>query len=194
MPSEKFQQAFDAFDAYNTKDPNQETFEGKDYPKELLYAIRMTEKLKAYSPGAPEYLQLAVRCQHIGRWEIPRSSYPMEKKGYLQWRNQLKVHHAKIAEEILQQCNYDQATIDIVKFLLLKKDLQKNPDTQTLEDVICLVFIEYYLDTFAAQHDDAKVVDILQKTTKKMSRRALEATAEIPVTTRVKRLMEKIPA
>ena len=139
MKPERLQKAFSQFDAYNAKDPNLEEFQGKAYPKEVLYAIRMTEKLEEFSPGAPEYLQLAARCQHIGRWEIPRNSYPMDRKGYLAWRNQLKLHHAKIAENILLSCEYDKATIDIVTFLLLKKELHKNPDTQLLEDIICLI-------------------------------------------------------
>jgi len=173
--------AFDAFDAYNAKDPNLETWEGKNYPKEVLYARRMTERLNAFAPDAAEYVQLAARCQHIGRWEIPRSKYPMDRKGYLQWRNEEKQHHAKIASDILTVCGYDQSTIEIVSFLLLKKQLYTNPDSQLLEDVVCLVFIEFYLEEFAAKHDDTKVIDILKKTAQKMSPRALkEAASCIP--------------
>ena len=83
----RFEKAFAQFDSYNSDDPNTEEFEGKSYPKELLYAMRMSERLDLFMPDAPEYLKLAARCQHIGRWEIPRNSYPMDKKGYLQWRN-----------------------------------------------------------------------------------------------------------
>ncbi|RYE18841.1 MAG: DUF4202 domain-containing protein, partial [Sphingobacteriaceae bacterium] len=148
MSATPLQQAFAKFDAYNSTDPNTEEFEGKPYPKEVLYAERMTKKLNDYAPNAPEYMQLAVRCQHIGRWEIARDSYPMDRPGYLMWRSQLKLHHTKIAEPILKNCGYDEETVNKVKSLLLKKNLSQNADTQLIEDVICLVFVEFYLDDF----------------------------------------------
>lgn len=187
--AEQLQQAFAAFDLYNSKDPNTETYNGVTYPKEVLYGQRMTAKLNAYAPHASTALQLAARCQHIGRWEIARNSYPMDKKGYLQWRSAEKMHQAKIAEQILQEHQFDQDTIEKVKFLLLKKELTTNEETKTLEDVICLVFIEFYLDDFAAPHDDEKVIDILKKTIKKMTPRALEEAAKIKVSERMGRLI-----
>ena len=190
MNPERLQRAFEAFDAYNSKDPNKETFNGVEHPKELLYAVRMTERLDEYAPSVPEYIRLAARSQHIGRWEIPRKNYPMDRKGYLQWRNQLKFHHAKIAEDILLGCDYDLHTIEIVKFLLLKRELQQNPDTQLLEDVICLVFIEYYLGDFAAQHETVKVIDIVKKTMKKMSRRAIQSVGTLKLSDKVKHVIQ----
>ena len=190
MNQERLQRAFDAFDAYNSKDPNKETYKGKGHPKELLYAIRMTERLNQYSPAAPEYIQLAARSQHIGRWEMPRKDYAMDRKGYLQWRNQLKFHHARIAEGILLACDYDLHTIETVKFLLLKRELQQNPDTQLLEDVICLVFIEHYLEDFAAQHEHPKVVDIVKKTMKKMTQRAINSVGTLDLSEKVKNVIQ----
>lgn len=189
--SEQFEKAFAQFDSYNANDPNKEDYNGKPYPKELLYAIRMSERLDLFMPGSPDYLKLAARCQHIGRWEIPRNSYPMDKKGYLQWRNTLKFHHAKIAGDILANCGYGTEIIEKVKFLLLKKELAKNADTQTLEDVICLVFIQYYLDEFASKHEDDKVVDILRKTMKKMSPKAIAEAGKISVSNRIQGLIQQ---
>lgn len=186
LPSDRFEKAITTFDAYNLNDPHQELFGGNMVSKELLYAQRMSRKLSDFLPTAPEYLQLAAHCQHIGRWEVPRESYAMDKKGYLQWRNYLKSHHAKLAEQILMSCRYDTDTIEKVKFLLEKKELHRNADTQVLEDVICLVFIEYYLDEFAAKHEPEKVIDILQKTLKKMSPRAIQEAAKIPVSDKIK--------
>lgn len=191
---DKLRRAYEAFDAYNAKDPNQETYNGTTYPKEVLYAMRMTERLSLYSPSAPDYVLLAARCQHIGRWEIPRKNYPMDRKGYLQWRNQQKFHHCEIAERILKECGYDMHTIEIVKFLLMKRELQKNPETQLLEDVVCLVFIEHYLDAFAAQHEEAKVIDIIRKTMKKMTHRAIKAVSTLNLTDRVKALLAEAAA
>ena len=191
MQDEKFTRAIEAFDAYNSKDPNLEVDNGKPYPKELLYAMRMSQRLNAFAPEAPDYLQLAARCQHIGRWEIPRSKYPMDRQGYLKWRNELKRHHATIAEGILRECGYDSNTIELVKFLLLKKQLQTNPETNLLEDVICLVFLEHYLDDFTTKHEEAKIVDILKKTLKKMSPRAVQEAPGVVRTEAMRNLLEK---
>ena len=194
MANDQFEKAFAQFDAYNSNDPNKEEYNGKSYPKELLYATRMSERLDLFKPSSPDYLKLAARCQHIGRWEIPRNSYPMDKKGYLQWRNTLKFHHAKIASDILSSCGYDTDTIEKVKFLLLKKELTKNADTQALEDVICLVFIQYYLDEFASKHEDEKVIDILRKTMKKMSPKAITEAGKISVSSRIQSLIQHAAA
>ncbi|MDV3307807.1 MAG: DUF4202 domain-containing protein [Cyclobacteriaceae bacterium] len=191
MQDDRLVRAFEAFDAYNSQDPNLEADGDQSVPKEVLYAQRMTRRLAAFAPEAPEHVQLAARCQHIGRWEIPRSRYPMDRKGYLTWRNELKRHHASIAERILKACGYEEATIELVKFLLLKKQLHVNPDTQLLEDIVCLVFLEHYLEDFASRHDSSKVVDILRKTMKKMSPRAIREAHDVVQSDRIRTLLEK---
>jgi hypothetical protein len=187
--TDKFAKAVNAFDAYNANDPVSESENGIVIAKELLYAKRMTKKLLDYQPGANECLQLAARSQHIGRWEIARSTYPMDKKGYFQWRNELKKHHASVAFRILQDCDYDQDRIGKVCSLLLKDS--ENPDTQVLEDVICLVFLAFYVDEFASKYQDSKVVDILRKTIKKMSSQALNAVEQIPLSEKIKMLINE---
>ena len=175
----KLQEAFRLFDLANQEDPNIEKWQGKKYPKEVLYAIRMTEKLNSFAPEASEALQLTARCQHICRWEIPRESYEMNRVGYLKWRKDLKKFHADKASDILNQVGYDSETIENVVFLLEKKQLKKNEETQTLEDVICLVFLQYYFDDFAQKYSEAKLLDILQKTWRKMSDKGHEAAKKL---------------
>lgn len=177
--SQKLEQAFAMFDAANAKDPNTEVVKGENYPKELLYAERMTATLNRFEPNATEALQLTARCQHICRWEIPRESYEMNRTGYLLWRQNLKKFHAKKAADILTQVGYDQETIDRVQFLLQKKQLKRDDETQCLEDVICLVFLEHYYESFLSKHDDAKMIGILQKTWKKMSEKGHKAALEL---------------
>ena len=189
MANDRLQKAYAAIDQYNSRDPHSELVNGQSFPKELLYGQRMTEKLLSYQPDAAEHLLLAARAQHIGRWEIPRSSYAMDRKGYLQWRSADKLHHAKIIQPILETAGYDQQTIEKVKFLLLKKELGSNAETQTLEDVVCLVFIQHYLEEFATQHDDDKVVEILRKTLKKISPRCIEESAKLNVNGRIQGLL-----
>lgn len=179
--TQHLESAFDLFDRANKKDPNTEVWQGKSYPKELLYAIRMTEKLADFAPGASEALQLTARCQHIQRWEIPRESYEMNRVGYLKWRQALQLFHVGKATAILKEVGYDQTTIDQVAFLLQKKQLKKNPDTQILEDVICLVFLEFYFEDFSTKHPEEKQIDILRKTWRKMSEKGHEAAMRLPL-------------
>ncbi|MEB2779559.1 DUF4202 domain-containing protein [Algoriphagus sp. C2-6-M1] len=177
----KFQKAISLIDQVNAEDPVREKVSGKEIAKELLYSIRMTEKLDQFDPEASEAMQLAVRAQHIGRWKIPRSDYPMDRVGYLKWREELKKMHADMAAGILQEVGYDEKTIEKVKFLIRKKQLKTDPDTQTMEDVICLVFMEYYFEEFAAKHESAKIIDILQKTWAKMSEKGHRAALQLPL-------------
>jgi hypothetical protein len=189
METNNFEQLFNLFDQYNAKDPKKETVQGKVISSSLLYAKRMTERLLDYEPNSSEHLQLAVRCQHIGRWEIPRKDFPMNRTGYLKWRSQLKIHHAKIAAQIMTDVGYDSETIDNVSSLLLKKQLKQNPETQTLEDVVCLVFLEYYFDDFSSVHDEKKLVNILKKTILKMSSKGLEAALKLPLSKKTNALI-----
>jgi hypothetical protein len=165
---ERFTKAIALFDAANAEDPNQD--EGQ--PKELRYARRMTEMLGRFAPQADEVAQLAVRAQHIRRWTVPRGNYPLGKPGYFAWRTGLYRFHADTAGELMQQAGYDAATIGRVKAAIGKQDLKTNPDTQLLEDVSCLVFIEHYMLGFAGQqagYTEEKWLGIIRKTWKKMS-------------------------
>lgn len=189
--SNKQAQAFRLFDLANSQDPNIEQNKGKSYPKELLYAKRMSEKLMEFAPNASESLQLAARCQHICRWEIPRDAYEMNRAGYLKWRQDLKKFHAQKASKILREVGYSEPFIDGVCNLLKKKQMKKNKDTQTLEDVICLVFLEYYFEPFAQKHPEDKTIAILQKTWRKMSDKGHSTALALPLSKAADILIKK---
>lgn len=165
----KLEKAIALIDKKNNDDPNIEVFEGKSYPKELLYSMRMTAKLLTVRPQASEALQIAIRAQHICRWEIPRKKYPMDRIGYFKWRNDLKKMHAEITSNLLEGLSYEKAFIDRVAFLINKKLIKRDPEIQLLEDIVCLVFLEYYFEAFMVKHTDEKIIDILRKTWVKMS-------------------------
>ena len=159
-------------DAANSKDPNIESSDGKNWPKELLYSQRMSDMLERYNSNADEAIKICVRAQHIQRWQSPRSDYPMNRKGYYQWRTALYNFHAETTAKLLIQAGYDDELIERVKLAVGKKSLKSNPDTQQLEDVIALVFIEHYLLDFANRHpeySEEKWLDIIRKTWNKMS-------------------------
>ncbi len=176
--NERFHATLAIFDKLNSEDPNTILLDGIAQPKALLYAQRMSEMLTRYAPNASEPLQLATRCQHIQRWKIPRADYPMTKPGYLQWRTSLKEFHAEVAAKVLVAQGYDDATVSKVSALLKKENLSSDPDTQTLEDVIVLAFLEHDLVDFASLHpeySEGKFVDILRKSYLKMSPKGREA-------------------
>ena len=189
--STKFEQAIQLFDAANSKDPFEEISNGTSYPKELLYAQRMSEQLTSFEPKASEAVQLAVRCQHICRWEIPRDSYEMNRVGYLTWRRDLAKFHAKKAANILNEVGYDSETIEAVTFLLQKKQLKRNEDTQLLEDVVCLVFLNFYFDKFSQKYAENKLIDILQKTWAKMSNKGHKAALKLKLSDNALGLINK---
>lgn len=179
MTTTAFLNASTWIDAENAQDPNQEIDQLKSFPKELLYSNRMYSKLMDFYPKASEAIQIAAKAQHICRWKITRESYPMDRVGYLKWREDLKKFHAKTTAKILERAGYDTVFIARVSFLIEKKLLKKDAETQLLEDVICLVFLAYYLDPFVQKHDREKMKNIIHKTWNKMSEKGHEEALKI---------------
>lgn len=179
MKPTRFETAIALIDKKNAEDVNTYQVSGINYSKELLYSQRMTRTLLQFKPDASRAVQLAARAQHICRWKIPRDEYPMDRVGYLKWRETLKKMHAEITSEILKEVGYDDEYIKRVALLINKRGLKKNEETQLLEDVICLVFLDYYFEEFAEKHEDEKVIDILKKTWAKMSEDGHEAALKL---------------
>ena len=185
----QLEQAFDLFDEYNRQAPDRVLWSGLEYPSEYFYAIKLYEWVKKLDPGASEPLLLASRCQHIGRWEIARNTYPEGRIGYLKWRKDLSAFHAQKASEILGSLNYDEETILRVCDIILKKRLRTDPDVQTMEDALCLVFLEYQYDDLIEKQPDEKLVTILRKTWAKMSDPGREAALSLEYSPKGKLLL-----
>ncbi len=189
--SNRLQTTLEAFDQANRADPNTEIVEGQPQPKELVYGRRMSQSLAQFAPQAPEALQLAARAQHIKRWEIPRDQYPMDRAGYKKWRTQLGVFHGQVAGEIMAEQGYAVETIERVQNMLSKRNLKRDADVQSLEDVICLVFLQYYLEDFSRKHSEPKLIDIIQKTWRKMSPEGHAAALELKLPSHLQALVGK---
>lgn len=190
MPT-RFGRAIERIDAAHAEDPQHEVFEGEAQPAELVYARRMSAWLDRIEPEASEALRLAARCQHLQRWTIPRDDYPRDRRGYLAWRNAEKRMHAEKAGETLRDVGYGPETVERVQDLVLKRRLKADPESQTLEDVVCVVFLESYFADFAPQYDEEKVLDILRKTWAKMSPRGHEAALGLDLPDEARRLLER---
>ena len=173
MTEQTFDKAVALMDEANTEDPNIDVdIDGKEWPKELLYSHRMAEMISRYKPESDYVNQLAVRGQHIQRWKSPRDAYPMDRKGYHQWRKDLYTFHANTTVELMTKAGFDEESLERVRQAIGKIGIKVNKDTQLLEDVAGLVFIEHYMLAFAEKHSEyteEKWIDIIRKTWNKMS-------------------------
>lgn len=179
------------FQAENAQDPSSVVDGGAPRPKELVDAERLSAWVRRVAPEASEALLLASHCQHLRRWEIPRSSFEPGRLGYLKWRKELGRFHADTAARILRDAGYDEDTIAAVRAINLKQGLRSNPDVQAMEDALCLSFLEHELADFSEKHSDDKLIDIIAKTWRKMSERARAMALELPLTGRVASLVQR---
>jgi hypothetical protein len=187
----RFHRAIKRFDDENLHDPNQIVIDRVSRPHELAYAEWLTNWVLRLRPDASEALLLAARCQHLCRWTIPRSSYPMTRAGYLRWREELKHFHAKKSAEILRQSGYPEEMVARVHALNLKKNLGQDEECQVLEDALCLVTLQHQLGMLMDKTEPEKMVTILQKTWKKMSPAGRAEALKLTFSDREKDLLAK---
>lgn len=189
-PSSRFANAILRFDSENSRDPNLVLVDGQPSPKELAHATWLTDWVHRLNPGPSEELLLAARAQHLRRWEIPRETHPRTRQGYLQWRETLKRFHARSAAAILSELGYPQMTVARVGDLILKKNITTDPEGRTLEDALCLVFLEHQFDDLSGKTDEQTLVGALRKAWKKMSPRGHQAALGLAWTANHKRILD----
>jgi hypothetical protein len=191
MPNTKLEQALKKIDAANSADPNQLTINGQPHPLEVAHAERRSEWIQRLAgDSASEALQVAARAQHLRRWEMPRDSYPRDRAGYLKWRSNLKQFHAAKTAEILAEVGYEADFIERVSSLILKKRLKLDPEVQTLEDALCLVFLETQFSDFSKKEAD-KIVNIVRKTWQKMSPQGQQFALSLPMNDEDRAIIEQ---
>ncbi|MFT7560717.1 MAG: hypothetical protein ACI93R_002640 [Flavobacteriales bacterium] len=182
MTPEILDSIYQTIDAANALDPNQETLDdGTSIAKELIYGQRMSNTLAAFKVDASPELKIAVRAQHLERWKSLRTDYPEGRTGYKQWRAELGLFHGKRCVELIQSHDLDEDTLKRIAYLIQKRQIKRDSETQCLEDVACLVFLEYYLVPFATKHSHEKLINIIQKTWNKMSAEGQQAALKLPL-------------
>jgi hypothetical protein len=172
--------AFDAIDAANAGDPNTITVRGSVRPKEQAHAELAVEWVRRLVGEPSEALLLAARAHHVRRWEIPRSSEPEGRAGYLRWKRRLQQHHASVVGEVLAGL-VDPAVVERVQSIVRKEALRTDPEVQALEDALCLVFVETQFGELTDQLGEDHMVDVVAKTLKKMSPSGRSAALELPL-------------
>lgn len=188
---EFLESVFSRIDAVNREDPRRITdpATGAQDEQEIVYSRRMTVWLEKLEAAPSVALRIAVYAQHIGRFRRPRSTFPDGRTGYLQWKTALLQYHAELCSEILRECGAEQPLIERTARLIRKQGLGRDPETQTLEDCACLVFLELFFDEFAPTQSAEKMKEIVEKTLKRMSGRAVELARSLPAFVRAAALL-----
>ncbi|MFN0117348.1 MAG: DUF4202 domain-containing protein [Elusimicrobiota bacterium] len=156
----RFENVLKKIDYLNAQDP---------FKKELSYSEGLSQWVKTLNPNASELLLIVARGQHVERWKSPRQNYPMDRGGYLRWREDLKKMHGSIITGIMSEEGYSTEEQERVRTIILKKNFKEDLDVQTIEDGLCLMFLEHqFLDLMAKTPID-KMLEIVRKTWGKMS-------------------------
>lgn len=187
----KLEQTLRLIDKANESDPKKVLEQGKSIGVETLYAKRMLSTLQSFDRQASDSLTLACYAQHVCRWKIARKTYPEGLNGYLKWRSDLAKLHASILAEAMHETAYAEQDIERARHIIQKKKLKTDAESQTLEDVSCLVFLSYYFEAFAEKHADEKIIDIVQKTWAKMSDKGHQAALKLTLAPGLQTLVAK---
>jgi hypothetical protein len=191
-PTARYKATIADIDAANADDPRTIVVAGVVRPYEVVYSERMTERLAAMYPDASDVLRIAARGQHIRRFDIARSKFPQGRDGYNEWRRTCREHHAKLLRDIMSRHGYDETAIEHAAKLVRKEQLKKDKESQALENVVDVVFLEHYFDEFTgkySQYDDAKIIDIIGKTLRKMSPKGHQAALALDLPERTRKLI-----
>ena len=184
--SDRFDTAIAAIDAANADDPFTLIVNGEALPKEQTHAEMMSRWVRELDPDPSEELLLAARAHHIRRWMIPRSTFPAGRTAYLRWRRALHAVHAELTAAILEECGYSRDSVARVAALVAKADLLQSgdPDAQTLEDALSLVFFDTQLEPLLDDLDDRQLRRALGRTWRKMSPSGQAAARRLAVSDR----------
>ncbi len=181
MAADRLARLLARLDDLNRADPTHEVVGGRPQPRELVYAERLSAWVLRLAPEASEALQIAARGQHVQRWTIPRERYPRGRAGYLKWRETLKTFHADTVAGLMQEEGFDDTAVQRVRAVMSKRLLPDDAETQTLEDALCLVFLETQFSDLRRKTPEATMAEVLRKTWKKMSERARREALALPL-------------
>lgn len=186
----RLEKTLSKIDAILAQDPSFIEVDGEKRPLAPYHAERRTYWVNQLVENPSEALRIAARAQHLRRWEIPRNSYPDGRIGYLKWRTDLKQFHAEKTAELMRETGYDDITIARVQKIISKQGIKQDDDVQTIEDALCLVFLETQLGDVAQQESD-KIISILQKTWQKMSPEGRSFALQLPMSDTNRALVER---
>lgn len=121
----------------------------------------------------------------------------MGRPGYFNWRTKQKSLAASQVAELLGSPSVTPPIPaeerERVAALIRKEKLSTDEETQALEDVACLVFLDDQFDDFESKSDldEDKMVNILRKTWGKMSEPGRQLALAMDLSDRAKTLIGK---
>ena len=189
--SDSYDSAVAAIDAANAADPNSISVGDTSGPLALVHGQLAAAWVWRLVAEPDEALLLAARAHHLRRWEMPRSTYPAGKGGYLRWRRDQKQRHAADIEAILVAAGYGPEFVARTQQLIRREQLASDPETQVVEDAACLVFIETQLAAMEPRLKHAHLLDVIRKTARKMSPAGLAAVADTDLDPRARALLDE---
>ena len=179
--SERLEKVLAEIDRFNRDDPKQ---------YELPYSQWLTDWVKRLEPNPSEELLIVARGQHVGRWQIPRDSFPDDRKGYLAWREKLKSFHAEKVAGFMRAAGYPPESIAQAERIILKKNI-RDPEAQVIEDALCLVFLEKQFTDLRQKEPEDKMIVILQKSWRKMGEKGRAEALKLSYPPEEKALINK---
>jgi len=191
MSDTPYEKTLAALDALHAQDPRHVEVEGAPVPRELWHAGRMSAWLERLHEHPDELIRLAVRGQHLQRWQVPRSDYPEGRVGYLTWRRDQGQRAGETTAALMREAGFDDESAEAVKRMIRKQGLGRDPGAQAVEDCACLVFLENYFADFSKQIDHDHLIRIVQMTWKKMSPKAHELALGLPMSDEARALVEE---
>ncbi|WP_458526590.1 DUF4202 domain-containing protein [Onishia taeanensis] len=189
--SSPYERTLAALDALHAQDPRGVDVAGKRLPLELWHAGRMSAWLEALDEAPDARVRLAVRGQHLQRWQVPRDDYPAGRVGYLSWRRDQGRRAGETTARLMREAGYPEEDAERVAAMIRKQGLGRDAGTQAVEDCACLVFLENYFADFSRQVDHDHLIRIVQKTWKKMSPGAHELALWLPMSDAARGLVEE---
>lgn len=190
-PDTPFDKTLATLDALHAEDPRRVEVDGESLPLELWHGRRMSAWLVQLMAAPDELVQLAVRAQHLQRWQVPRGDYPEGRVGYLTWRRDQGKRAGETTARVMQEAGYAAEQAERVAQMIRKQGLGRDEGTQAVEDCACLVFLENYFADFSKQVEHDHLIRIVQKTWKKMSPRAHELALGLPMAPEARALVEE---
>ncbi|MCH4565295.1 DUF4202 domain-containing protein [Halomonas sp. EGI 63088] len=190
-PETPFDKTLAAIDALHAEDPRRVEVDGESLPLELWHGRRMSAWLEQLVDAPDELVQLAVRAQHLQRWQVPRGDYPEGRVGYLTWRRDQGKRAGETTARLMEEAGYAAEQAERVAQMIRKQGLGRDAGTQAVEDCACLVFLENYFADFSKQVEHDHLIRIVQKTWKKMSPRAHELALGLPMAAEARSLVEE---
>lgn len=182
MATSAFETTIEQLDALHAGDPRQIEQDGESVPRELWHARQMSAWLGRLSEEPDELVRIAVRGQHLQRWQVGRDEYEEGRQGYLHWRRDQGRRAGNTTAAVMREAGYSDDDAERVARMIRKEGLGRGEAaTQAVEDCACLVFLENYFADFSRKVDHEHMVRIVQKTWRKMSAPARELALELPM-------------